>query len=165
MPKNLLLILLIAFLFLEVGCQEIQKHDTHKEQVSTLSFMKKDGTLQSKEGSRICLIADDAIDYEVFVSPDATLLAVETLLMSNLQIVKVYKKDADGYFQPLKHALSTKLWHDLSAKEGFALDDVSHSRMKFLKWISHEEVLIQLTGEVGIKVVDANVTCNLHTLF
>ncbi len=37
-----------------------------------------------------------------------------------------YKKDADECFHTLKHALSRKLWHDLSAKERFTVEDVSH---------------------------------------
>jgi len=85
--------------------------------------------------------------------------------MSNLQIIRVYKKDATGCFHPLKHALSTKLWHDLSEQEGFSMDDVSHPRMKFLKWIDNEQVLIELSSEIGIKVVDANISCDLHALF
>jgi len=136
-----------------------------KEQVITLSFTKENGTLKVKSGGKICLLADDAIDYETFVSPDATLIAVETLLMSNLQIIRVYKKESDGCFRPLKNRLSSKLWHDLSVQEGFTIEDVSHPRMKFLKWISNEEVLVQLSGEVGVTVIDANVSCGLQPLF
>ena len=135
------------------------------EQEVTLSFIKKEGILKVKEGEKVCLLADDAIDYETFVSPDATLIAVETLLMSNLQIIRVYKKDATGCFHPLEHALSTKLWHDLSEQEGFTVEDVSHPRMKFLKWIDNEQVQIGLSGEVENKVIDANVSCALHALF
>jgi len=63
MSKYLLLILLIAFPLPEVKCQEAAQQSRDAKPVSALSFMKKDGTLQSKEGSRICLIADDALDY------------------------------------------------------------------------------------------------------
>ncbi len=161
MTRHLLLILLIAFPLLEVGCQEIPKHDTHVVQVSTLSFIKKDGTLQSKEGNKTCLLANDAIDYEVFVSPDAAMLAVETLLMSNLQIIRVYKKDTHGCFQPLKNTLSTRLWNDLSAKEEFTVDDVSHPRMKFLKWISNEQISVELSGEVDKRSINTNISFGL----
>ena len=85
--------------------------------------------------------------------------------MSNLQIIRVYKKDATGCFHPLKHALSTKLWHDLSEQEGFTVEDVSHPRMKFLKWIDNEQVQVELSGETGIKVIDANVSYDLRTLY
>jgi hypothetical protein len=135
------------------------------EQAETLSFVKKEGILKVKEGEKVCLLADDAIDYEIFVSPDATLIAVETLLMSNLQIIRVYKKDLDGCFHPLKNALSTKLWHDLSEQEGFTVDDVSHPRMKFLKWLGNEQVQIELSGEVENKAVDENVSCDLRVLY
>ncbi len=212
MTKYFLLILMVTFSFLEVGCQEksqpvkqtphptqtvepiptvpikppkptkpavpikpiqpqpiaetIPTEQTVEEiQTETLSFIKEDGTLKVKEGKKVCLLADDAIDYETFVSPDATLIAVETLLMSNLQIVRVYKKDAKGCFQPLKNRLSTKLWQALSEQEGFTLDDVSHPRMKFLKWIDNEQVQIELSGEVGSKVIDTNVSSNLKTLY
>ncbi len=207
MTKYLLLLPLIIFAFLTVGCQEkLQsgKQTTHPtqtvepiptvpekptkqtvptkptqpvvetipteptaniEQAETLSFIKKEGVLKVKEGEKVCLLADDAIDYETFVSPDATLIAVETLLMSNLQIIRVYKKDTEGCFQPLKNALSTKLWHDLSEQEGFSVDDVSYPRMKFLKWLSKEQVQIELSGEFKNKAVDANVSCDLQPLF
>jgi len=84
--------------------------------------------------------------------------------MSNLQIIRVYKKDAKGCFQPLKNALSTKLWRDLSKKEGFTVEDVSHPRMKFLKWLNNEQVEIELSGEVSTKVIDTNVSCDLEPL-
>jgi len=134
------------------------------EQEETLSFIKNEGILKVKEGEKVCLLADDAIDYETFVSPDATLIAVETLLMSNLQIVRVYKKDAEGCFHPLKNKLSTKLWRDLSEQEGFILDDVSHPRMKFLKWIDNKQIEIGLSGELENKVLDANLSCDLELL-
>lgn len=133
-------------------------------QEETLSFIKKEGILKVKEGKKVCLLADDAIDYETFVSPDATLIAVETLLMSNLQIVRVYTKDAEGCFYPLKNRLSTKLWHDLSEQEEFTLDDVSYPRMKFLKWIDNKQIEIELSGELESKVIDANVSCDLELL-
>lgn len=206
MTKYLLLMPLIIFAFLAVGCQEkLQsgKQTTHPtqtlepiptvpekptkptvptkptqpivetipteptaetEQVEALSFIKEEGILKVKEGEKICLLANDAIDYETFVSPDATLIAVETLLMSNLQIVRVYTKDAEGCFYPLKNRLSTKLWRDLLEQEGFTLDDVSHPRMKFLKWIDNKQIEIELSGELDSKVVDANVSCDLELL-
>ena len=164
MIKYSLLILLTTFSFLEVACQEKSQPVKQTIQTETLSFIKEDGTLKVKEGKKVYLLADDAIDYETFVSPDTTLIAVETLLMSNLQTIRVYKKDAGGFFQPLKNALSTKLWHDLSEKEGFSMDDISHPRMKFLKWIDNEQALIKLSGEIENKVIDANVSCDLHVL-
>lgn len=134
------------------------------EQEKTLSFIKEEGILKVKEGEKVCLLANDAIYYETFVSPDASLIAVETLLMSNLQIVRVYRKDAEGCFYPLKNRLSTKLWRDLSEQEGFTLDDMSHPRMKFLKWIDNKQIEIELSGELDSKVIDTNVTCDLELL-
>lgn len=158
MTRYFLLILLITFPLLEVGCQEIPQRDKHAEQASALSFIKKDGTLKSKEREKSCLLADDAIDYEVFVSPDTKLIAVETLLMSNLQIIRVYKKNANGCFQPLKHVLSTKLWHKLSTEKGFSLDDIRYPKMRFLKWIDHDTMLINLSGEMNTQSIDKNMT-------
>jgi hypothetical protein len=157
MSKYLLLILLIAFPLPEVKCQEAAQQKRDAKPVSALSFMKKDGTLQSKEGSRICLIADDALDYEVFISPDAMMIAVETLLMSNLQIIRIYKKDTLGCVQPLEDAFSAKLWHDLSLKEGFTVNDVSYPRMKFLKWLSSKQIEVELSGEADKRSIAANV--------
>ncbi len=49
------------------------------------------------------------------------------------QILRVYKKGANGCFQPLNHALSTKLWHELSEQERFSVEEVNNPHMKFLK--------------------------------
>lgn len=165
MTRYFLLILLITFAFLEVSCEDMPQHKQATEHNNTLMFIKKDGILKVQEGEKSCLLADDAIDYEVFVSPDTNLIAVETLLMSNLQIIRVYKKDTEDCFHPLKHVLSTKLWHDLSEQEGFTVDDVSQPRMKFLKWINNEQVKIELSGEFGTKTIDTNVTSDLRPLF
>ncbi len=161
MTRYLLLILLIAFSFFEAGCKETQKHKQDTEQNNTLTFIKKEGTLKVKMAEKSCLLANDAIDYKAFVSPDTKLIAVETLLMSDLQIIRVYKKKKDGCFQPLKHPLSVKLWHDLSKKEGFAIENITHPRMKFLKWHNNNQIIIELSGELNTKTVDTNISCDL----
>ncbi|RLA70827.1 MAG: hypothetical protein DRG09_02120 [Epsilonproteobacteria bacterium] len=140
------------------------KPTVNTEQEKMLSFIKKEGILKVKMGEKVCLLADDAIDYETFVSPNSTMIALETLLMSNLQTVRIYKKDAEGCFKPLQNKLSTKLWHDLSEQEGFNLEDVSHPRMKFLKWIDNEQVQIELSGEIENKAIDTNVSADLKLL-
>ncbi len=164
MTKYPLLMLLTAFIFLEVGCREIPQQSIPADNTEKPVFIKENGTLKVKEGGKSCVLAENAIDYEVYVSPDAAMIAVETLLMSDLQIVRVYKKDPDGCFRPLKQALSTKLWHDLSKEEGFSIDEISHPRMKFLKWIGKEQIYIELSGELEKRVVDRNVSCDLQAL-
>ena len=77
--------------------------------------------------------------------------------MSNLQIIRVYKKDADGCFHPLKHALSTKVWQDLSLQKEFSVEDVGHPRMKFLKWVDKNTLLINLSGDTEKQSIDENV--------
>ena len=158
MTKYLLLIFLIAFPFLEVGCQETPAQNKQINNTKELTFTKENGILKVSEGKKSCLLADDAIDYEVYVSPDATLIAVETMLMSNLQIIRIYKKEPDGCFRPLKHALSTKLWHDLSTQKGFSVEEVGHPRMKFLKWVDKNTLLINLSGEIETQSIDENLT-------
>ncbi len=165
MTKYLSPILLVVFTFIGVGCQGISQQEKNKEHVISLSFIKENGMLKVKEGEKICLLADDAIDYETFVSPDATLIAVETLLMSDLQIVRMYKKDTEDCFLPLKHPLSVKLWHDLSIQKGFSLNDINHPRMKFLKWINKGKVLVELTAENKNKTIDTNISCDIQALF
>lgn len=161
MTRYILPVLLVSFLVTVSNCQKILQSNMKNEQVITLSFSKENGTLKVRSGGEICLLADDAIDYDTFVSPNATLIAVETLMMSNLQIIRVYKKDAKGCFQPLKNKLATKLWNDLSVKEGFSMDNINYPRMKFLKWIDNNQVSIALSGEIDNKVIDANVSCIL----
>lgn len=163
MTRYILPVLLVSFLLTVLNCQEITQSNMKNEQSVTLSFTKENGTLKVKSGKEICLLADDAIDYETFVSPNATMIAVETLLMSNLQIVRVYKKDAEGCFKPVNHALAKKLWNDLSVKEGFLVEDINYPRMRFLKWIDNEQVFIRLSGEVDNKVIDKNVSCVLRS--
>ncbi|WP_296823340.1 hypothetical protein [Sulfurovum sp.] len=115
-----------------------------------------------KEGEKSCLLSDDAIDYEVFLSPDADCIAVETLLMSDLQVVRIYKKDVDNCFRPLKHAVSKKLWHDLSVTKGFSIDEVNHPRMKFLKWIDNNQILIETSGDIDGGSIDEKVSYALE---
>lgn len=165
MTKYFLLILLVIFPFTVTGCQESPPPNKQTVHHPVLSFMKENGSLKVKEEGKVCLLSEDAIDYEVFVSPDATFIAVETLLMSDLQIVRIYKKDVDNCFRPLKHSVSKKLWHDLSVVKGFSIDEVNHPRMKFLKWLDNKKLQIELSGEVDSKAVDTNVICDLKLLY
>jgi len=78
--------------------------------------------------------------------------------MSDLQIVRIYKKNTDGCFRPLQQAVSTKLWYELSATKGFSIDEVNHPHMKFLKWINNHQVLIEISGAIEGKFIDEKVS-------
>jgi len=164
MTRLFIWMVIFIFPFLTVNCQEVhQTSVTKSEDNKTLSFVKKDGILKVNiDKNRSCLLADDAIAYETYVSPKATWIAVETQLLSNIQIIRLYKKNSDGCYKPLKSPLSVELWHTLTAKKGFSIDDVLHPRMQFLKWIDNEQILIALSGEIGNKAIDVNVSYDLR---
>ncbi len=155
MSKVFIIILLAGFMLLEVNCQE----NINKEvQVIKLSFIKINGSLILKTKDKSCLIADDAIDYEAYLSSNNKIIAVETLLMSNLQTIRIYLKNSNDCYSPMKDAFSTKVWGILSKQKNFKIEDISHPRMKFIKWIDNKQLVIELYGEIDSKVIDENIT-------
>ncbi len=155
MSKVFIIILLAGFMLLEVNCQE----NINKEvQVIKPSFIKINGSLILKTKDKSCLIADDAIDYEAYLSSNNKIIAVETLLMSNLQTIRIYLKNSNDCYSPMKDAFSTKVWGILSKQKNFKIEDISHPRMKFIKWIDNKQLVIELYGEIDSKVIDENIT-------
>ena len=161
MTKYLVFLLLFTFPFLGTGCQEIPYQSKEINTTQKLTFTKTNGTLKVTEGGESCLLAEDAIDYETYVSPDAGLIAVETLLLSDLQIIRVYRKGANNCFRPLPHPLSSQAWHTLAGQKGFAMEEVDHPRMKFLKWVDTNTLRINLSGETQTSRIDENMTFKL----
>jgi hypothetical protein len=147
MSKVSFSILITFFMFLESYCSEP-------------NFIKKNGTLSIEENKKIYILADDAIDYEVFLSPDKRAFAVETLLMSNLQIIRIYTKN-NNKFEPQNSPVSKKLWQDFSEEKKFKVEDISHPSMKFIKWINNNQLLVELSGDINNITVDANISYNL----
>ena len=133
-----------------------------KKDIPTLSFTKINGTLIVTNGEKSCLLVKEAIAYETYVSPDTQMIAVEVQLLSNLQIIRMYKKNSAGCYKPFKNPLSTKLWGTLSEKKGFSIDDVLHPRMQFLKWVDNNQILIKISGDLGDKSIDKKLSYALE---
>jgi len=147
-------LLFSALMLLSLGFL-VQTEEQH------ISFTQANGSLILKTADKSCLLADDAIAYEPYLSPDAKKVAVETELMSDLQIVRLYVKAEDGCFREVKPTLSTLLWKALSEKEHFSMDDIMHPSMQFVKWEDNTTLNISLYGELPDKTIQTTIA---HTL-
>lgn len=119
-----------------------------------ISFTQTNGSFILKTGSQSCLLSDDALAYAPYLSPDEKKVAVETQLMSNLQIVRLYVKGKNGCFRKVEPALSTVLWKKAAAKKSFSIDDIEHPAMRFVKWIDNQTLSIGLKGDLDNKRID-----------
>ncbi|BDY13875.1 hypothetical protein [Hydrogenimonas cancrithermarum] len=144
------------------GCQQPSlKAETH-EAPSSFAIVKGNGLLMVKTGEKSCMLADDAIDYEVYPSPNGDALAVETLMMSNLQIVRLYRKTPKGCFRRISPPFAVQLWNRVRETTGYSIEDIEHPRMKFLKWISTNKLEVEIMGESDRGNIDLNVTYSLQ---
>jgi len=148
MVKIFFTILITFFMLLELNCNE-------------LTFIKRNGTLSIEESEKAYILADDALDYDIFLSPDKRAFAVETLLMSNLQIIRIYTKNGNNKFESQNTSVSKKLWNDFSKQKKFKIEDVCYPRMKFIKWIDNNQLLVELSGDINNITVDANISYTL----
>jgi len=157
MRFDFLLSFVLVLLF--QGCFETaDKSEKKTLEAARVQPVVHEGVLRINESGENYVLADDALDYRVIQSPDGQWLAVETRLMSNLQIIRAYRKNNQGRYRPLKDPVAVKLWDDLLKEEGFTIDDVNYPRMRFLRWISENSMLINMSGEFHDKVIDRNVT-------
>ena len=116
------------------------------------------GTLSIRDKNSSYVLANDAISYRAIASPQGGWLAVETLLFSNLQIIRAYQRDTAGRYAALQKPIAIKIWADLSKKEAFSTEDVRYPRMHFLRWIDEHNMLINVSGEYNGKSIDHNIT-------
>lgn len=160
------LYLSFALLFLLQGCltttEMSEKQMIQTEQPVKVTTVVSEGVLSIDDAGKEYVLADDALDYRVIQSPDAKWLAVETMLLSDLQIIRVYEKDAQGKYQPIHDSLSVRLWADLSKQEGFDIDDVRHPRMNLLDWVDGDTMSINMSGETDESLIDRNVSFHLE---
>lgn len=126
-----------------------------------LTFIQSNGSLILKTHDKSCMLADDALAYEAYPSPDADKVAVETELMSNLQIVRLYVKEKDGCFRELTPALSITIWKTLAQKENFSIEELMHPAMRFIKWVDAHTLNIELRGELAHKSINESVNYKL----
>jgi len=159
MKKILLFISVLLIIIVLQNYVGVSTPVLERKSANTISFSKENGTLIVHiQKHKNCILAVDAIAYEPYISPKATKIAVETQLLSNIQIIRVYSKASDGCFKAEKEPLSKKVWVTLSANGSFSLDEVLHPRMTFLKWIDEDHIMMHVSGEVGERSIDENVT-------
>ncbi len=132
-------------LLLLTGCHPSAEED--RSHVAPLTILQSDGTLEVKEGPKLCLLADDALAYEVYPSPDGRALAVETLLMSNLQTLRIYEKRGDGCFREVTPSPATTLWEEAARRERVPVEEIEHPRIRFLRWEGERRLDVRLSGE------------------
>jgi len=159
------LLFIIFFSILVLNTIEITEEnklpDTTQE-VNKITFSRENGKLILHiSQNRHCLLATDAIAYEPYVSPYGTWIAVETQLLSNLQIIRVYRKDMKGCYHVLQYPFSTKVWQKIAKKQGFIFENVIHPRMQFIKWIDNEHLQIEVLGEVNDRSIDEKLVYGL----
>ena len=152
MTKILLLTAILLFSLMTVNAAEI-------------TFSKKNGTLIVHTAeNKSCMLATDAIAYEPYVSPDATWIAVETQLLSNLQILRIYQKNAKGCYDEHQPSFSTTVWHDLLKNRAVRLEEIIHPRMDFLAWTDSNKIKIHISGDMGNSAIDKNLTYELQPI-
>ena len=165
MSKKLLLLFIVFFSLLILNTiettEENELPDTTQE-ANKITFSKENGKLiLHTPQNEHCLLATDAIAYEPYVSPHGTWIAVEIQLLSNLQIIRIYRKDRKGCYHALQPPFSTKVWQKIARKQGFTFEDVIHPRMQFIKWIDNEHLQIEVLGEVSGRSIDEKLVYGL----
>ncbi len=109
--------------------------------------IKSNGTLKIKTANRVCFLADDALDYKVYPSSDRKTLAIETLLLSNLTSVRIYKKVRNGCYKRAK-SIASSLWRRVARRLSVPLEEIENPRMLVSAWHAPHTLEIELRGRV-----------------
>jgi len=150
--KKIRYILLFLVLLSFISCNKSNDIDKVKTVV-------KDGILKVIDKDKSYILADDALDYNVIYS--SQYLIVETRVFSNLQTIRVYKKN--GIFKQINPPVAQVLWNRVCKKNRINIEDIRYPQMSFIKWINKNKILVNLTGEIGDKKIDENITYDLTT--
>ncbi|WP_457599656.1 hypothetical protein [Hydrogenimonas sp.] len=158
----LLLLPLVGILIME-GCFD-QKSVERQGDDAVYSFITevKEGVLSIKEGNRSYILADDAIDYRVIPSPTGVWLAVESRPVSNLQTLRLYKKESSGRYRLQKERITQRLWERAARRLGFEIADLEPKGIDVLRWEEEGRLHINLHGELPGRRVDHNTTLILE---
>ncbi len=136
--SQLVLLLTLLFVaFLSLGCWQ--------DQDPNLIFVEKGSILSVKTDGRECKLCDDGIAYEAYPSPSGRLIAVETMVMSDLTLLRLFKKSGSCYVE-IHPRLPEALWQMASRQHGFNVEEVEHPRMRFLGWLGEEGLIVELSG-------------------
>ncbi len=160
---NRLLLILPLFILLH-GCGidgGITNRTTAAE--APLSFVSevRDGELYIEDEKGRYRLADDALDYRVVPSPKGSRIAVETMLLSNLTVVRFYEKGSDGRYRYKEPPDVSNLWERAAEEMGFDTEDLRYPRVKFLRWEDEKRAYLNLSAAAGKKKIDRNITITL----
>ncbi len=152
-----------AFILLQ-GCSiddNITKPSAAPEASASFVSEVKNGALYIDDEKGRYKLADDALDYRVIPSPGGSWLAVETMLLSNLIVVRFYEKGRDGRYRFKELPDASNLWERVAEEMGFDSDDLRYPRVKFLRWESAKRAHLNLSAAAGKKKIDRNITVTL----
>ena len=159
MIKKQLLPLLFSFSLLFGNAGGTVQPSNSIPKVKEITFSKENGKLiLHTPQNRNCILATDAIAYEPYVSPLGSWIAVETQLLSDLQIIKVYRKDAKGCYVAPQYVLSEKIWNDFLRNRYIMLEDIEHPRIDFLKWIDDHKIQVHISGGTAFSTINEKFT-------
>ncbi len=158
------LLLILPLLILLHGCGmdgDITNGTTAAE--APISFVSevRDGELYIEDEKGRYRLADDALDYRVVPSPKGSWIAVETMLLSNLTVVRFYKKGSDGRYRHKEPPDLSNIWERAAEEMGFDADDLRYPRVKFLRWEGEKRASLNLSAAAAEKRIDRNVTVTL----
>lgn len=107
------------------------------------------GLWATTEGGRRQLLADDGKYYEARVSPDGRLIVADIALLSDLQVVRVYRRSRGSEsWQPAADVTRTA-WQRAAEAHDLALEEVSHARTRFVAWADDGAALeLELSGRL-----------------
>lgn len=93
------------------------------------------------------LLADDALDYVVHVAPGNELIAVETVLFSNLQTLRVYRRAGRRWSEV--EGVSSSLWEQASRQLGLDTEAIERARCRFKRWDDDGNAVLTMSGETA----------------
>ncbi len=170
MKKIILIVTIISIIF--TGCANEQP-STSKSVVNQKKSIKKnsidsfksnsiknkdfeiinqDGILKIRDKNKEYILTARGLDYNPHLSNDKKVLVVDTLLMSNLQTIKIFIKKDNKFKKSNKH-VSKRLWERYLKNKSYTIKDVQYPKLQFRDWVDNDTFEVELSGEVNGKVI------------
>jgi len=92
-------------------------------------------------------LIEAAQQYRPVLSPDSRWLAVETRLFSDLQVVRVFRRDGDR-FEEVDPDPVLATWARVASREGFLVEDVVRARASVAGWDDDDVLILELSGDL-----------------
>jgi hypothetical protein len=90
----------------------------------------------------------EAQGYRPLVSPDGEWLAVEVRLMSDLEVVRLFRRDGVRFIAA-ENDVTAVAWQNVAAAHNFELDALSHTRARVAGW-SNDGTILQLEMSASV---------------